>query len=336
MTVSRSTFLASNSHDRTSKLLVVLVLALCLPLIAQLSSAQKQEILPTEPSAIVNGGNIADVGTQTFSTRAREVNVLFSASNWRDQFVSNLKPSDVRVFDNGKESLSLTYFLHETDLPLRVALLIDISGSVEKLFRSQQQAATLFLQQTLRPSDSASVMVFAHHMRVVQNFTSSLETLTGAVRRLVPGEDDTAIYDAVNDACEKLGGEGDGSIKRRALILITDGDENSSRLSIDDAIETALEHEVVVFALNTHPRPQDTDPTLKKLTRSTGGRVLHAYSASELKFAFGKVNEQLRNQYLLGYKPPRWQADHSFHKIRVTTRRFGLRIHCRKGYYAIE
>lgn len=179
-------------------------------------------------------------------------------------------------------------------------------------------------------------MVFADRMQVVQSFTSSLEILTGTVRRLTPGQDSTAIYDAVRSSCEKLAWEDDGSVKRRALILITDGDDNRSRLHIDDAIDVALEHEVVVFALNTHPSPQYTDPPLKKLTESTGGRVLHAYSASELKFAFRKVNEQLRNQYLLGYKPPRWQADHSFHKIRVATRRFGLHIHCRKGYYATE
>jgi len=316
---------------RRHKLAFSLLFALCLRVVAQLQSTPEPDI-----SAASSVRSDIDASTHTFSARAREVNVLFSASNWRDQFVSNLKPSDVRVFDNGKELLSLTYFLHETDLPLRVALLIDISGSVEKLFRSQQQAATLFLQQTLRPSDSASVIVFADHMQVVQDFTSSLETLTGSVQRLKPGQEETAIYDAVRNACEKLGGEGDGSTKRRALILITDGDDNTSRLSIADAIDAALEHEVVIFALNTHPRPQDTDPTLKKLTESTGGRVLHAYSAGQLKLAFGKVNEQLRNQYLLGYKPPRWQADHSFHKIRVATSRFWLHIHCRKGYYAIE
>lgn len=317
---------------RRLKLASSFLLALCLGTVAQLPSAPQPDI-----SAASNvRSNIADAPTQAFSTRVREVNVLFSASNWRDRFVSNLKPSEVRVFDNGRQPLSFTYFLHETDLPLRVALLIDISGSVEDLFQSQQRAAILFLQQTLRPSDSASVMVFAVQTEVVQNFTSSLETLTGAVHRLAPGQGETAIYDAVRNACDKLGGEGDGSVKRRALILITDGDDNRSRLSIDQAIEAALEDEVVIFALNTSRAPQYTDPPLKKLTESTGGRVLRAYRESELKFAFRKVNEQLRNQYLLGYKPPHWQADHSFHRIRVTTRRFELYIHCRKGYYAIE
>jgi Ca-activated chloride channel homolog len=314
------------------RLALSLVLTLCLRAVAQLPSAPQPDI----SAASSGGSNIAGAPAQAFSARVREVNVLFSASNWRDRFVSNLKPSDIRVFDNGRQPLSFTYFLHETDLPLRVALLIDISGSVEHLFQSQQRAAILFLQQTLRPSDSASVMVFAVKTEVVQNFTSSLEILTSAVRRLAPSQGETAIYDAVRNACDQLGGEGDGSVKRRALILITDGDDNRSRLSIDQAIEAAIQDEVVVFALNTSRAPVYTYPPLQKLTESTGGRVLHAYKESEMKFAFRKVNEQLRNQYLLGYKPPRWRADHSFHRIRVTTHRFGLYIHCRKGYYAIE
>src|SRR5262249_47957433 len=103
-----------------------------------------------------------------------------------------------------------------------------------------------------------------------------------------------------------------------------------------DAIDAALQSDVIVFALNTNPIQAFTDPMLQKLSQSTGGGVLHARGARELKSAFRKINEQLRNQYLLGYKPPHWQADQSFHRIGVPARRFGLHIHCRKGYYAIE
>jgi VWFA-related protein len=257
-------------------------------------------------------------------------------SDWHGRFVSNLAPADVKVLDNGQAPQSLTYFLRQSDLPLKVELLIDISGSVGPVFRGQRQAAAIFLQQTLRPSDSASIIGFGIQSRVVQDFTSNLESLTGSVRRMSAGESLTAIYDAVKSSCARLSAGEESSRNRRALILITDGEDNSSHIKIDQAIDAALQSEVVIFALNTSMAPGYTDPFLQKLTASTGGRVLHARGTGELKSAFRKVNEQLRNQYLLGYKPENWQADRSFHKIRLIARRFGVQVHCRKGYYAIE
>ena len=287
-------------------------------------------------SLILSSHNPAEGTTGTFSARVREVNVLFSASDWRGRFVSNLEASDVKVLDNGEQPQSLTYFLRQSDLPLRIGILVDVSPSVENVFAAQQRAAEIFLRQTLRLSDFASVMTFAGQSRVAQNFTGNLEALANAVHLLKAEESSTAIYDAVKASCHNLALSGDTSLGRRVLILITDGEDNSSTASIQDAINAALQSEVVIFALNTNFAPDSTDPVLRKLTENTGGRVLHASGSRELKMAFRKVNEQLRNQYLLGYKPVNWQADHSFHKIRVTTRRFGLHVHCRKGYYATE
>jgi Ca-activated chloride channel homolog len=277
-----------------------------------------------------------DASTGTFSARVREVSLLFSVSDWRGRFVSNLSPSDVKVLDNGQQPQSLTYFLRQSDLPLRVGLLIDVSGSVGTFFSDQQQAASIFLKQTLRPSDYATIMSFGGESRVVQDFTSNMQSLTNAVHGLSAGESSTAIYDAVSSACAKVSSASGAELARRVLIVITDGEENSSHSSLEDAIEAALQSDVIVFALNTSPNQVFSDPMLQKLSRSTGGSVLNAHGARALKSAFRKIDEQLRNQYLLGYKPPHWQADHSFHKIRVSSLRFGLRIHCRKGYYAVE
>ena len=281
--------------------------------------------------------DVAEASTGTFSARVREVNVLFSVSDWRGHFVSNLTSSDIKVLDNGQPPESLTYFLQQSDLPLRIGLLIDVSGSVETFFRAQQRAAAIFLQQTLRPSDAATLMSFGGESRVVQDFTSNLESLTKAVHGLSAGEPSTAIYDAVSRSCARLSSDAESALARRVLILITDGEENSSHLGIEDAINAALQSDVIVFALNTSPvRVLSVEAMLGKLTKSTGGGVLHANGARELKWAFRKINEQLRNQYLLGYKPPHWQADHSFHRIGVTAQHRGLHIRCRKGYYAIE
>jgi VWFA-related protein len=278
---------------------------------------------------------LAGASTETFSARVREVSLLFSVSDWRGRFVSNLTPSDIKVLDNGEQPQSLTYFVRQSNLPLKVGLLIDVSGSVGRFFRDQQQAAAIFLQQTLQPTDSAAVVTFGSESRVVQDFTPNLESLTSAVNRLTVGESSTAIYDAVSASCARLANDTQQDFARNVLILITDGEENSSHLHLEDAINAALQSDVIVFALNTNPSQLLTDPMLQRLSKSTGGRVLHAHGARELKSAFSKINEQLRNQYLLAYKPPHWKADDSFHKVRVTAR-FGERIHCRKGYYAIE
>lgn len=315
-------------------LTVVAVVSVCL--VAQQGPGPKTDSSLSASSVIPSSHNSAEDATETFSARVREVNVLFSASDWRGRFVSNLTLSDINVRDNGEQPQSLTYFLRQSDLPLRIGILVDVSGSVGNVFPDQQQAAEIFLQQTLRPSDSASVITFSDQARVAQDFTGNLEALTGVIHRLKAGESSTAIYDAVKTSCKKLSQEGDTSLNRRVLVLITDGEDNSSVAKIEDAIDTSLQSEVVIFALNTNLVSESTDPLLKKLTENTGGRVLHARGPWELKMAFRRVNEQLRNQYLLGYKPANWQADRSFHKIRVTTRRFGLRVHCRKGYYATE
>ena len=314
-------------------LIVVATLSVCL--IGQQEPAPKADSSLTA-SSIIPSNNSAEAATGTFSARVREVNVLFSASDWRGRFVSNLALSDLKVRDNGEEPQSLTYFVRQSDLPLRIGILVDVSGSVGNVFPAQQQAAEIFLQQTLRPSDVASIITFSDQARVAQDFTGKLDALASAVHRLKAGEASTAIYDAVNTSCKKLSEEGNATLTRRVLVLITDGEDNSSIAKVEDAINTSLQSEVVIFALNTNLVSESTDVLLKKLTENTGGRVLHARGPWELKTAFRKVNEQLRNQYLLGYKPANWQADHSFHKIHVTTRRFGLRVHCRKGYYATE
>jgi len=294
---------------------------------------QAGDLFTDSSSALLAPRNAPDTTAKTFSTRVREVNVLFSASDWRGHFVSNLTAADVRVTDNGKPADTITYFLREENLPLRVGLLIDVSGSVENVFRDQQKAAVIFLKQTLRPSDAASLMSFAEHVRVVRDFTSDLPSLTSGIKALAAGESATAIYDSVRISCERLVKDRSSSLNRKVLILITDGDDNRSQGNIDEAIDAALQSEVIIFALNTHPVPEYTDPGLKKLAESTGGELLHAGRTGELASAFRRVNQQLRSQYLLGYKPPRWNADRGFHRIRVTAHRFGLHVRCRKGYY---
>lgn len=272
----------------------------------------------------------------TFSARVREVNVLFSASDWRGRFVSDLKPTDVTVFDNGKQPESIIYFLREENLPLEVGILIDVSGSVANVFRAQQKAASMFLEQTLRSTDQASLITFGTETRVVQEFTTNVPLLGSAIANLGVGDTATAIFDAVRTSSEILAQQQQSGPNRRALVLITDGEDNASHGQLNDAIDAALQSEVVIFVLNTNVHPESTDAWLKKLAESTGGNVLHAAGEKTLKAAFGRVNQQLRSQYVLGYKPAYLQTDRSFHRIRLTVHKFGLHVQCRKGYYVAD
>ena len=287
-----------------------------------------------EPS--LEGTMNSESAPQVFSARVREVNVLFSASDWRGRFVPDLKAADVMVFDNGKQPESITYFLRQENLPLEVGILIDVSGSVANVFRAQQKAASLFLQQTLRSTDQASLIAFGIDTRVVQEFTTNVSLLGSAIANLSAGDSGTAIFDAVRTSSERLAQQPQSGTNRRALVLITDGEDNASHGQLDDAIHAALQSEVVIFALNTNVHPESTDRWLKELAESTGGNVLHAAGEKALKAAFGKVNQQLRSQYVLGYKPSHLQTDRSFHRIHLTVHKFGLHVQCRKGYYVAD
>jgi len=319
--------------SKSFSLSIAIAVALCLP------AHSREPVTSRLPSAQLQSGPTADVeeGTSTkFVSGVREVNVTFSVSDWRGRFVSNLTPSDMKVLDNGQQPEALTYFLREDSLPLAVGIVIDVSDSVEKFFRSQQTAATSFLRRTLRPSDSGFIVAFSNQPRIAQDLTGDIDSLTRAVHDLHPGGPSTAIYDAVKFSCERLARAGESSPARRALILITDGEENSSHASVDDAIFAAVQGEVIVFALNTHESPTITDPLLRRLTERTGGSVLDGHGRWDLARAFGSINRQLRSQYVLGYKPPQWRPDRTFHKIRLSAKRRGLHVHCRKGYYAVE
>ena len=319
---------------KSFSLSIAIVVVLCLPV-----SSQEPATSQLIPSARSQSGPTADVEEGTpakFTSRIREVNVTFSVSDWRGRFVSDLTPSDMKVVDNGQQPAALTYFLREDSLPLAVGVVIDVSDSVENFFRSQQTVASTFLRRTLRPSDSGFIVAFSNQPRIAQDLTGDIDSLTRAVHDLHPGGPSTAIYDAVKFSCERLARAGGSSPARRALILITDGEENSSHASADDAMFAAVQGEVVVFALNTSDSPTITDPLLRRLTERTGGSVLRGHGRRDLVIAFGSINRQLRSQYVLGYKPPHWLPDHTFHKIRLSARRRGLHVHCRKGYYAVE
>jgi len=286
------------------------------------------------PALPWNSGALS--ASETITTRVREVNVVFSVTDRRGRFVPDLERKDIAVFDNDTTPPSLAYFLKHDDLPLHVALVIDLSDSIHEQFGFEQKSAALFLEQVLRPaSDAALVIGFNHRPIMQQGMTHDPATLAAGLARLKVGGT-TALFDAVEFACAQLADEAQPSLARRVVVLITDGQDTASRGNLKSAINAALQTGTVIFGVNTAPGSTEGEPVLKRLAGATGGVVFPGRGLPQLAKAFHGIEGQVRSQYALGYKPPGWNADRSFHKIRVAARRRGLRIHHRTGYFAVD
>jgi len=188
----------------------------------------------------------------TIKKRVDEVNVLFIATDKHGKFVRNLNQGDFAILDDHKPPESILQFHRETDLPLEMGLLVDVSGSVHTRFEFEQDAATSFMQHVLRPGfDKAFVMGFNSTQDLAQDFTDSVPQLSRGVRSLRDGGG-TALYDAIYHACrDKLLKEQSDRPQRKALILLSDGDDNQSEYTLAQAVEMAQRAEVIIYAIST-------------------------------------------------------------------------------------
>ncbi len=284
--------------------------------------------------------NLFDVNdelTPTLKIKVNEVDLLLTARDRHNHWVTDLSEEDVSILDNGQPPSSILEFQSRSDLPLRVGLIIDSSDSISRQIKFEKQSSIAFIRQVLNPAkDSAFVVSFNENVRLMQGFTSDLTALSNAIRELPLGGS-TALYDAVHFGCEKLQEHADGQPARRVLIVITDGDDNSSHYSVREAIAAALQQNVVVIALNTNGEPSSLDPKfkqIKEMADMSGGLVLKASSEKDVAKAFKAIQEQLRSHYFLAYKPAELNQDGSFRKIKVKVKRHGLHVFYRHGYYA--
>ncbi len=274
----------------------------------------------------------------SISKEVQEVNVLLTATNWLGHFVKDLNQSDVRILDNGRPAERITYFQSQTNLPLRVGILIDASASVTNRFKFEQKSAAAFLQRVLRPgSDLAMLVGFNERPRLIRGLTDHHDLVAQGMKQFLP-EGETAIYDAVAFACQELAKLRDSQPTRRALILITDGDDNRSGLSLQQAVEAALRSETIIYVLSTNPEYSLSlgdagEKKMKELAEATGGRLLRAATDDNVSRAFSKIQHELRNQYAIGYKPPSARPDGLFHRLVVLGPK-RLRLFHRQGYYA--
>ena len=313
--------------------LVVCPLVLAITTLAQAPPPATENLLPN-----ANAGTAPALpASETIRTRVDEVNVVFTVSDASGKFISHISLNDLNVLDNRRAPERISYFQQQSDLPLRVGVLVDLSDSISNRFAFEKQAAIAFLQKVLRPQvDQAFLVGFASHVTLYHDFTSDIGALSNAVREMHAGGD-TRLYDAIHFASAMLGSASGPALMRRAIILITDGEDTRSKAIMYDAIQAALHAETAIFALSSNDLANYQYPhgeaVLELITRPTGGSVLPAHSNSEIARAFNKVNDALRSQYAIGYKPADFKPDGKFRTIQIVPRHNKLRVQCRRGYF---
>jgi Ca-activated chloride channel homolog len=278
-----------------------------------------------------------DDSVLTIRKRVDEVNVLFIATDKRGKFVRNLNQTDFAILDDHKPPQAIDNFRRETDLPLQLGLLVDTSGSVHSRFEFEQQSAVDFLQHTLRVNyDKAFVMGFGSHNLVTQDFTDNVQLLSTGVHQLRNGGG-TALFDAIYRACrEKLAKEKTDHPVRRAIIIVSDGEDNQSEVNKAQAIEMAQRSEVIIYAISTDDSGliMRGDKTLQQLTEATGGRAFFPFKMKDIKNAFTSIEDELRSQYVVSYRPADFDADGRYRSIEITALKKDLQVRARKGYFA--
>jgi VWFA-related protein len=273
----------------------------------------------------------------TIKKRVDEVNVLFIATDRHGKFVRNLNEKDFSILDDHKPVESVLNFRRETDLPIELGLLTDVSGSVEGRFGFEKEAATGFLQHVIRPGyDRAFVVGFNKQSRLTQDFTDQLPLLAAGVQRLTNGGG-TALYDAIYKACkEKFLHEQSDHPVRKAIVILSDGEDNQSEYTRAQAIEMAQRAEVLIYAISTDDSGLILrgDKVLEDLASATGGRAFFPYKMKDITRSFAAIEDELRSQYAVSYKPSDLDPDGRYHSIEITALKKDLQVRARRGYYA--
>ncbi len=277
-----------------------------------------------------------DESVATIVHVVNEVRVVFTVTDRHGRYIKDLKSNDFRVIDDQKPA-ELRSFRSETDLPLQVGLLVDASNSVRDRFKFEQDAAVEFLNSIIRPRyDKAFVVGFDATPEVTQDFTDNTENLSAGVRMLRAGGG-TAMYDALYFACrDKLLKQEQTGPVRRAIILLSDGEDNLSHVTREEAIEMAQRAEVIVYTISTNISGMkgNGDKVLVRIADATGGRAFFPFQMREMSDAFLSIQEELRSQYAVAYKPANFLPDGRYRTIEILAQDKGLKVRTRKGYYA--
>ncbi|MGA2375903.1 MAG: VWA domain-containing protein [Candidatus Sulfotelmatobacter sp.] len=295
--------------------------------------------------SIYDGTSASDASTAgddpqagfTIRKRVDEVNVLFIATDKHGKFVRDLNESDFAILDDNKPPQSILNFRRETDLPLHLGLLIDVSGSVNSRFDFEQDAATSFLMHSVRAGfDKAFVVGFNTQSTMTQDFTDNVQLLAAGVHKL-HDSGGTALYDAIYRACkDKFLKDRPDHPARKAIVIVSDGEDNQSEYSRAQAIEMAQRAEVIIYAISTDDSGLILrgDKVLEQLASATGGRAFFPFKVKDITRSFAAIEDELRSQYIVSYKPADFDADGRYRSIEISALKKDLQVRARKGYFA--
>jgi VWFA-related protein len=266
-----------------------------------------------------------------------EVNLIFTVTDKHGHYIPNLQQSDFALLDDRKAPEHVKSFHQQINLPLRVGIVIDSSTSIRTRFQFEQQSAIEFLLGILKArSDRAFVLGFNETSRVYQDWTNNIDGLETGVNRISPGGG-TAMYDAVYTACrDKLLGERGPEPVRKAMVLISDGDDNVSHVHQDEAIKMCQRAETIIYAISTNWTPSrgKGDKVLTDMAEETGGQVFFPPSVEEMSNSFHDIEEALRSQYALIYTPADFKYDGGYRPIYLFCNDRRYQARAKKGYFA--
>src|SRR5690242_14396674 len=325
---------------RITAFLAVVLLVAASAARTQQSSSDPAKPQTSSPAQSTASQEVPQPSGQTFEREVNLVDVLFTVLNRRNKLVPDLEQGDFKVFDEGKAQ-EIRYFSKQTDLPLRIGMLLDTSNSIRDRIKFEQDASINFLFSVLRRNkDEAFVMTFDDEPQIIQSFTGDAGALRDQITKTRAGGG-TAIYDAIYDACVKElshpprppGDQPD--VVRRVMILISDGEDNLSDHTRTEAIEMAQRTSVVIYTISTSTewiQLSQTDPLkaadrkmhltdgdkiLADLAEETGGRAFFPYHVDDLDQSFQDIGDELRNQYSITYNPTNFVPNGKYHTIKV-------------------
>ena len=312
-------------------------------------------VLATSPSMMISQENPPPAqAPQTLKVSSEVVNVLAIVKDKKGRLIPDLDKDDFGVTEDNVPQ-EIRYFSKQTDTPLTLGILVDTSPSQQRVLPLEQEQGKAFIRQVLRPKDIAFVLHFDLEVELLQDFTGDKNLLAKAIDETVingggggvlPGTFPTSdracctyFYDAVYLASNDLL---KNEVGRKVIIVLTDGEDEGSKLKLEDALAATQKSDVMIYSIDISDRMFymrqggffSGDSVLRKLSDETGGRVIHVDAKHDVSQAFQQIADELRTQYLLGYVPTNTRHDGSFHKIQVKVRNQDYKIQARRGYYS--
>jgi len=295
------------------------------PAAAQAQGAGAQTAIPAQ-----------DQAAPTIKVQANEVNLIFTVTDKKGHFITGLNQSSFGLLDNQMNPEAVLRFTQQTNLPLRVGIMLDTSTSIRQRFQFEQDSAIAFLLQVLHRNDRAFVEGFDVETDLAQGFTNNVDLLNQGIRKLRPGGG-TALYDALYKTCrDQMLTLREPDAVRKALILVSDGDDNYSHALESDAIKECQRAETIVYAISTDVSPSRTkgDDVLRDIAEATGGQPFYPEKIEDVAQGFISIEEELRSQYSLVYRPANFKQDGAFRTIYLQAKDPRYKVRARKGYFA--